>query len=85
IGVSTQLSRLPPIPCGSWLASEDGLTSAASLKVLIAGKPAPTEIGVSTQLSRLPPIPCGSWLASEDGLTSAASLKVLIAGKPAPT
>ncbi|MGY2540319.1 hypothetical protein, partial [Pseudomonas gingeri] len=57
---------------------------AASLKVLFAGKPAPTMSvpGCNPVLSQL-----SLWelACQRRGIMGAASLKVLFAGKPAPT
>jgi hypothetical protein len=62
----------PPNPCGSWLASDDGLTANQSqlttpnrivgVSLLAITTSQPTNLQLTT------PNPCGSWLASDDGL-----------------
>jgi hypothetical protein len=75
-------------PCGSWLASDGGVSGdiEGGCTGLIAGQPAPTgfkqysNIAASTN-------PCGSWLASDRGVSGDIEdgCTGLIAGKPAPT
>ncbi len=74
--VSTANLSLPdsPCPCGSWLASEGGLTADLFLADVLDSNcgSEPARESVFTANPSLPdsPCPCGSWLASEGGLTA---------------
>ncbi|KPG93597.1 hypothetical protein AEQ67_24540 [Pseudomonas sp. RIT-PI-q] len=74
--------------CGSWLASEGGLSSSLNVEAdgLFAGKPAPTGFAVFMR-ENLWKTFCRSWLASEGGLSPSLNVEAdgLFASKPAPT
>ncbi len=61
-------------PCGSWLASDDGLTANQPKAVcpqFNCGSEPARESGLpSDQYLPVALDPCGSWLASDDGLTA---------------
>ncbi len=59
--------------CGSWLASEGGLTAdpISRMYPALCGRWPASEGGLTADpISRLHSVPCGSWSASEGGLTA---------------